>query len=45
MYCIFNPSRFQVVDIEYGSKEEMDSKLIELKGSYPNEDLVVMEVV
>lgn len=44
MYCLFNPTRFQILDIPYGTKEEMEAKLREVKLNYPNEDLIVMEV-
>ena len=43
-YTIFNPSRFQVLDIQYGTKKEMEERIELIKHTHPNEDLVVMEV-
>jgi hypothetical protein len=44
MYCIFNRNRWQIVDVPYGSRKEMEKRMEFILRSFPDEDLVVIEV-
>jgi hypothetical protein len=44
VFCIFNPTRFQIVDVEYDTRQMMEIMLEQLKIDHPHEDLIVIEV-